>query len=111
MENDKYVVFKSEELIEADKKHLVLGDLPEPLKDAVVIRLQDVFAGPGLFAYASAIQTAIDIMDMEAQMLSMHREETWSTDPRTRMQLEELRDFFAEQAQLAVDHPHKKIPD
>lgn len=74
--------------------------LPMVLEDAVVIRRRDIFAGPGLYAYSHAIQTAIDLMDIAGN---------WEPDERE--SLEALRDFFADQAQLAVDSPNKHLPD
>lgn len=72
------------------------------LQDAVVIRTQDIFAGPGLSAYANCIQTAIDLMREVAQPVSL-------TEHITR--LEEIRDYFFERAQEAFDRPDKHIPD
>lgn len=118
MENDKYVVMKADEFSDWQRKsnfwwgHVtrprLSGDVDEPpgmpevLEDAVVIRTQDVFAGPGLFAYASAIQTALDIIDMLPGDATKLRQ--WE-------KLEPLRDFFQEQAVLAEKSPIKKVPD
>jgi hypothetical protein len=111
--NDKYIVFKSEEWIEwlmSPKQRLLPGDkLPEMLPDAVVIRRQDIFAGPGLSAYASAIQTYIEafrqIIEVEDGRLFVEE------NVPILGSLIALRDFFHEQAQIAFDHPNKKVPD
>jgi hypothetical protein len=105
LDNDKYVVFKKQEFDAwwgetREDMNQRLGHFA--LEDAVVIRLQDVFAGPGLYAYANAIQTAIDLQDMEG---------CGDLGPERTEQLLQLRDFFAAMAQLAVDRSDKKIPD
>lgn len=104
MLNDKYVVFKRQDAFQAPKDYEPeTGDehmlIPThlALEDAIVIRRQDIFAGPGLFAYANAIQTAIDLGTQYPTL-----------DPKP---LEELRDFFWEQAMMAKDSPVKKVPD
>lgn len=101
MRNDKYVVFKRKDWDE----YLSGGgdDIPNLLEDAVVIRPQDIFAAPGLFAYASAIQTAIDLNYLQNGSKSML--------PVPVSKLEDLRDFFFEQAQFAQEYPSKKFPD
>jgi hypothetical protein len=111
MENDKYVVFKSEDwsafegafdATTQNREPRLTPMLPMPLMDAVVIRKQDVFAAPGLYGYAASIQTAIEV----AQRLdpsSLTEEEQW--------RLEALRDFFFEQGHEAAEHSPKKIPD
>jgi len=71
MEEEKYVVFKKDEW----EAHLLairqindplmprdLPPLPEQVEDAVVLRLQDVFTRPALYAYANGIQNAVDIL-------------------------------------------------
>lgn len=103
MENDKYVVFKAKEFddwLASDMK----APIPVALHDAIVIRRQDIFAGPGLFAYANAIQTAIDLMGQDMSALA-----GWELNQMAR--LEELRDFFWEQAMMASHEERKKVPD
>lgn len=103
-DNDKYIVFKAAEFAawhDENVSHLMESP-PRPLTDAVVIRLQDVFAEPGLSAYAMAIQTGID---MRAMAIPMHDNTTLIND------LGEIRDFFMDQAREAHDYPIKKIPD
>ena len=110
MENDKYLVFKSDPInttYDPVKNQYILGGAVErAIYDGVVIRTQDVFAGPGLYAYSAAIQTAIDFIE--------HRwvgEDITEEEGALRDNLASLRDFFAEQAELATQHPNKKVPD
>jgi hypothetical protein len=67
--------------------------------DAVVIRRQDVFAGPGLHAYASVVQTAMELLMAMADI-----------DEADLENLGRVRDYFHEQAVLA-DEIAGKIPD
>jgi hypothetical protein len=99
MSDDKYVVMKAEDW---EKMPFAPNHTSGILTDAVVIRTQDIFAGPGLSAYANAIQTGIDLM----------REFGGMEDALELIgELEEIRDYFHERAQEALMHPHKKIPD
>lgn len=62
MMDEKYVVFKKDEF----EQFLVdCGDgcRPEALEDAVVIRTQDVYAGPALHAYAGAVLSAAEMRE------------------------------------------------
>lgn len=65
-DQDKYVVFKKSDWDEAITQKL--GEhAPELVRlygveDAVVLRLQDVFTRPALYAYGNGIQNAVDIM-------------------------------------------------
>lgn len=65
-DQDKYVVFKKADWDEAISQRL--GEhAPELVRlyavpDAVVLRLQDVFTKPALYAYGNGIQNAVDIM-------------------------------------------------
>jgi hypothetical protein len=105
MENDKYVVFKRGEFDGIHSLELKEGaKLPKPLEDAVVIRRQDIFAGPGLFSYANAIQTAIDLIGAPGELGTVSALNELA-------KLEELRDFFWEQAMMASHEPNKKVPD
>jgi hypothetical protein len=64
--DDKYVVFKSSDWNENITKKL--GDNAAELTrlygvpDAVVLRLQDVFAKSVLYQYANSVQTTVDII-------------------------------------------------
>jgi hypothetical protein len=101
--NDKYIVHKRAEWDRWCDGIDAVHTWPSEIDDAVVIRRQDVFAGPGLYSYANAVQTGIEVLDLEhpgrpgALTLRLER-------------LEEIRDYFAEQAQLATELP-SKIPD
>jgi hypothetical protein len=119
MENDKYIVFKAGDAvynattgkyeIEAIKE----GGESAVLHDAVVIRPQDIFAGPGLSAYAASIQTAIDLIKAEIRQQKEHapKQVIVEEDEAGIEHLEELRDFFWMQAYEALNREDKKIPD
>lgn len=119
MNDEKYIVFKRkdfdqlrEKLISVELPTIVdrVLDLP-PVEDAVVIRKQDVFAGPALHAYASSIQTVIELL------------RSLSTDPvnvdhgvpgltvEQMSRLYPIRDYFFQQAFEADDVRTKKVPD
>lgn len=119
MEDNKYVVFKIGDWL--DQRQVINGvsNLPlneEPaedpratldkalkaldaarLDDAVVIRLQDLFAAGVLFTYAGAVQSAIEIM---AAHNIAPPEDLLAT-----------RDHFFELASAAEASPIKKLPD
>lgn len=108
IDRDKYTVFKTEDL-----KHWqdsVLRSLrgesveasgePIALKDCVVIRKSDVFAASALYAYASSIQTTIDILNASGSQ---------ETDLIRR--LSDLADFFAGEADSSIHRSNRKIPD
>lgn len=90
--DDKYVVFKREDfenwLTDAGWQELPAID------DAVVIRRQDVFAGPALSIYASTIGI----------VASQH------SDSDVRQRLLDISDYFARQAEAAYDESYK-LPD
>ena len=94
---EKYVVYKK-----ADFESL-MDESPEAdfwgcqLEDAVVIRLQDVFAQSALFAYASSIRTAIEILE--------------ATNSEVPEGLGEIADYFMAQGEKAGKYPHRKVPD
>ena len=94
---EKYVVFNRADFIRITG---YTGDFPPPLPDAVVIRLQDIFAAPALFTYANSIQTVIELLDQ------------WGTDISlpTYDHLTEIRDYFFERATTA-QASYKKLPD
>src|SRR5262245_41630436 len=119
VKDEKYVVFKTAELKEwATKFHegmrrAVYGDpnaadgIPSlmdlALPDATVIRAQDIFAGPGLTAYANGIMVAV--MAMKAE-----RSEAGYNDKVTDS-LERIADYFHQRAEEAWETEYKKIPD
>lgn len=105
MLDEKYTVFKSEDfdrvypdmVTEAGNDSLAGYDL----ENFVVIRLQDTFAPPALHAYASTIQTAIEII--HATGLNESHYETVQRMGR-------IRDYFFEKAQQS-EQMQRKIPD
>lgn len=105
MRDDKYIVFKRSDW--DDWRERVGTDsaaafrTPPSLDDAVVIRKQDIFAGSALHAYASSITTALEIIDYHNVVLG----------GRHRQRLDEIRDYFFEQALEADDVRTKKVPD
>jgi len=105
LSNDKYVVFKREDVSMAQIDTSLI------LEDAVVIRPRDIFAGPGLSAYAMAIQTAIDLLDVEAGIPRDDGMEWDSWYGIKRADLEALRDFFMEQSLAAMGANDKHLPD
>lgn len=101
---EKYVVFKKEDFDNwADGTRGYHEDdlLRHVLDHSVVIRLQDVFAPSALHAYASSIQTAIEIVDNIVHLAD-------GEDVITRMS--SIRDYFFEQAQKS-EHMKRKVPD
>lgn len=110
MKDDKYAVFKIGDWIEEWKQHQDPGDAPHPLTDlqrkrlddAVVIRTQDVFAGPALHAYAANISTAISVI----KSLPIDAIEIDEAVAR----LQSIADHFHEAA-LEADDKVGKIPD
>lgn len=101
----KYVVFKKEEFDQwwgqgsvGGTKHNVPA--PEFLDDTVVIRLQDVFAGPALAAYANSISVAIEAMRMDQPF-----------NQEVIDHLQRVADYFSEQAEEAFANLTKKLPD
>jgi hypothetical protein len=92
--DDKYLVFNREEFERWIYKINVLPEdgskVPEPIKDAVVIRRQDLFAGPALHTYAASINIAARVGNLP--------------------QLSPIADYFHEQA-IAADEEGWKVPD
>jgi len=103
---NKYIVFKREEFngllgiwmsrmgldIELDERTMNEAH-QAALPDAVVIRRQDLFAGPALHSYASSIAIASKLSDGQG-----------------RSALQPIADYFHEQAVLADDEGWK-LPD
>lgn len=107
MEDSKYIVFKREEWEAFWGEDFVGVESAEPLQltleghhldDAVVIRKQDIFAGPALHAYASSISTVIEVLELMGVAGALD-------------DLEEVRDYFFEAALEADDVRTKKVPD
>lgn len=111
---DKYVIFKAkdfnderaswddEQSYDAGCAFDNLADMVVP--DAIVIRLQDVFAAPGLYTYANNIQNYIE-------MLEHFTPGTVDLPTGLIEQLEEVRDYFFDMANTASQSENKKLPD
>lgn len=109
--NDKYVVVKRDDFDavfgEDFPGNHEIGDiyaalLEHEVDDAVVIRRQDMFAGPALHTYAASIDVAVKIAS--AQRVD---------DLRVARQIGDLRriaDYFHQQATLC-DDTAGKLPD
>lgn len=112
LRDEKFVVFKREDwdrwvLMVAGEDH----EHPESyaphflsentVKDATVIRCQDIFAAPALSAYADTITTALEISDLFPR----------EANGQVRSALQRSADFFHERAEEARGWPHKKLPD
>lgn len=105
MSDDKYITFKRDEFdewvanlmndVEILMPNVVV--LPEELQDAVVIRTQDLFAGPALHAYASSIAVAMQVLREVS-----HEERA--------LQLSEIADYLFQRAEEA-DAQVGKLPD
>lgn len=91
--NEKYVVFKRDDVIKVTDGYVTFSTEAE-LPDAVVIRRQDLFAAPALDTYASMIA-------MVAGNVS---------DPEVGKELLAIADYFEDQAQLAAAEGYK-LPD
>jgi hypothetical protein len=92
-ENQKYVVFKYNEACEYGAG--------ERVDDAVVIRLQDMFAEHGLRAYAGSVITAMDIIREVGSPL---------TEKELLPELQKLADYFMDKADEASKITGK-VPD
>lgn len=116
MDNNKYVVFKIGDWLDEWKQWTDPKDAHHPLtdlqhhriEDAVVIRQQDMFAGPALQTYAAsisiaktALQGAIPLLEEGPAKDKIHNEIAY---------LGELADFFHTMAEEAYDKGWKR-PD
>lgn len=102
MQNEKYVVFKRDEWerwVKESGSRAITITSPDEVEDAVVIRRQDVFAPPALDAYANAITVSLCLA---------HEDSPYSRRELSRLQ--DIADYFHEQAQLAWE-TDRKIPD
>lgn len=95
----KYVVLKRESVTHTSLHSGGLSSFfpSSIITDAVVIRLQDVFAASALAAYGDAILTTMEVMG-----------EIGMTIPS---QLIEIADYFHTQALAARMLPKRKLPD
>lgn len=93
MQDEKYIVFKREDFnpwLES-----MDCDCPEVVRDAVVIRTQDIFAGPALDMYAAAVALAAKLIPKSSPAY---------------FQLMHVADYFHTRAEEARDQ-EGKIPD
>lgn len=96
---DKYIVFKRDEWNKFEDGGLARELMrTRALDDAVVIRRQDVFAGPALSSYAHSIGVA-------ARLLRVRAGNTVEAK-----QLQDIADYFSEEAELAFEEGYK-TPD
>lgn len=86
--DQKYIVFKREDF--ENTSEVLLAEI----EDAVVIRLQDIFAAPALYTYYNSIQVAMTLLP-----------------PNERAALLPIADYFHEMATMADKTDHRKIPD
>lgn len=100
----KYVIFKAEEFERYKQRaDFYLPPFPPEIEDGTVIRRQDIFAAPGLSAYADSIQTALSVIQENTQV---------NADLRDLIdRLQTLADYFHEEAKKAWTTPYRKIPD
>lgn len=100
IDENKYVVFKGSDLtprlnallLEVDAS--IVSDIQGcVLHDAVVIRKKDTFAASALYAYATAVLSAVEILDGARNGVVV--------DPDMLDHLTELADYFAGQADNA----------
>ena len=110
MTDDKYIVFKREDfdeffrLVQADRPYIeALTD--RSLNDAVVIRTQDVFAGPALHCYAASISVAAKLVSAQ------HIDRDYTEEEASQInRLQQIADYFHERA-LEADESEQKVPD
>ena len=95
-EETKYVVFKLEDYQQAQGN--LVGAVPTPLDDAVVIRLKDPFAATALFTYCNTIMSLLELM-----------EGSISEEDYTRML--NIADYFHSQALESEKIKGKRLPD
>ncbi len=104
-QNDKYITFARDEEWERFTRDTSRANLmPAEIPDAVIIRRQDVFAGPAFDSYANIILASIETIRYSAGTM------TNDILDRQLAQLQRAADYFHEQAELAA-HSHKKLPD
>jgi len=126
MKDEKYMVFKRNEFYELmGELALPVGDVDcapvaqniekrakeVSLQDAVVIRKQDMFAAPALHAYASSIQTVIELLESLAPDPNIKDHGIPGMPVGKMARLHEIRDYFFQQALEADDVRTKKVPD
>ena len=100
---EKYVVFKSEDfddwcrgVADSDLDDLII-------EDAVVIRLQDMFAAPALYSYANTIRTVTELLEKSSPLVP--------SSAAILDRLHGIADYFIGRALVADMMPTKKLPD
>jgi uncharacterized membrane protein YeiH len=92
--DDKYITFRRDELMAATAS-VSGGDWSDiEVRDAVVIRRQDLFATAALAGYAASIAIAARLTD----------------DPKRKLELIDVADYFQRQSELAAEEGWK-TPD
>lgn len=99
--NEKYIVFKRDDFHWENGQDLFDITPKDEVSDAVVIRLQDVFAESALWTYANEIRAALEIL-----WLMGHTPDGNEIVQR----LDEIAEYFAEMAN-AAGRARKKVPD
>ena len=90
----KYIVFKLDEwqgIVEP-------STYPQPVDDAVVIRLKDPYASSALHAYTNAILTVLDLL-------------ADNLDPDTYQEQLDIADYFHQKAVESSEIKGKRLPD
>lgn len=107
----KYVVFKADDVHWRGGEEAKFSAPLTPdqvVKDAVVIRTQDVFAGPALWTYAHTI-SQVAKLTREVAEANAEGDARHALLGRAR-QLQDAADYFAERATEAGERPGK-LPD
>jgi hypothetical protein len=97
----KYIVFKREDWDQLQQESPECDPEEFILEDAVVIRLQDIFAESALFAYAASIRTSCEILEVALG----------DVDQALVDNLNETADYFMACGEQASKSLKRKIPD
>lgn len=109
MQDNKYIVFKREEFVDAftvlfdgrpTERSIVANNWIEDyaVTDATVLRPNDIFTAPTLHAYVGAVTTAIEIYERVLDIAAP-------------AQLAEARDYFMNRAEEADHTGSRRFPD
>lgn len=99
--DSKYIVFKRADWEDLQKESPEADYDEFILEDAVVIRLQDIFAESALFAYAASIRTSCEILEATIG----------DVDQALVDNLNAISDYFMSCGEQASKSLHRKIPD
>ena len=97
-EQAKYITFKADDYAQWMKDGRRIQGLPQPVDDAVVIRLKDPYASSALHAYTNAILTVLDLMADDL-------------DPDTYQAQLDIADYFHQMAVSSSEIKGKRLPD